>query len=51
MLKAEIYKSQLRTENLMDIWKRMYEKVKEHFYLEGREELPFIYVHNVVCAI
>lgn len=33
----------------MDIWKRMYEKAKEQYHPE--EVSPFIYAHNVVCAI
>ena len=33
----------------MDIWERMYEKAKEQYHPE--EVSPFIYAHNVVCAI
>ena len=33
----------------MDIWERMYEKAKDQYHPE--EVSPFIYAHNVVCAI
>jgi len=33
----------------MDIWQRMYEKAKEQYHPE--DVSPFIYAHNVVCAI
>ncbi len=33
----------------MDIWEKMYEKAKEQYHPE--EVSPFIYAHNVVCAI
>ena len=33
----------------MDIWERMYEKAKELYHPE--EVTPFVYAHNVVCAL
>ena len=36
-------------EDSMDIWERMYEKAKEQYHPE--DVSPFIYAHNVVCAI
>lgn len=33
----------------MDIWERMYEKAKEQYHPE--EVTPFVYAHNVVCAL
>ena len=33
----------------MDIWEKMYKKAKEQYHPE--EVSPFIYAHNVVCAI
>ena len=41
--------SEVVEENQMDIWERMYEKAKEQYHPE--EVSPFIYAHNVVCAI
>ena len=41
--------SEVVEENQMDIWERMYEKAKEQYHPE--EVAPFIYAHNVVCAI
>ena len=41
--------SEVVEEIQMDIWKRMYEKAKEQYHPE--EVSPFIYAHNVVCAI
>ena len=45
----EFNKSEFMEENQMDIWERMYEKAKEQYHPE--EVSPFIYAHNVVCAI
>lgn len=33
----------------MDIWERLYEKAKKEY--SPKELTPFIYAHNVVCAI
>ena len=33
----------------MDIWESMYEKAREQYHPE--EVTPFLYAHNVVCAI
>ena len=33
----------------MDLWEKMYKKAKEQYHPE--EVSPFIYAHNVVCAI
>lgn len=33
----------------MDIWEKLYLKAKEHYHPE--EISPFIYAHNVVCAL
>lgn len=33
----------------MDIWNTLYEKAKEQYHPE--EVTPFIYAHNVVCAL
>ena len=36
-------------EDIMDIWQKLYLKAKEQYC--PKNVLPFIYAHNVVCAL